>query len=206
MTIEDRAAMRTNWAGNITFHAARHSFNDVAGTPGELICLAAFEQQPNIDLDRNQITVSAGSTYGEVGQLLHERGYALANMASLPHVTIAGACATATHGSGDDRGNLATAISALEFVAANGDVVSISREHDADKLCGLAVGLGGFGAITSVTLNVVPAFSMQQGSTPVSPFPTCTPTSRRSWPALTVSACLPTGVTDRLTICASSTH
>jgi len=154
--------MRTNWAGNITFHAARHSFNDVAGTPGELICLAAFEQQPNIDLDRNQITVSAGSTYGEVGQLLHERGYALANMASLPHVTIAGACATATHGSGDDRGNLATAISALEFVAANGDVVSISREHDADKLCGLAVGLGGFGAITSVTLDVVPAFSMQQ--------------------------------------------
>lgn len=72
----------------------RHSFNDVADTPGDLICLAAFDRQPSLDRDRNQITVSPGLTYGEVGRWLHEREYALANMASLQHVTIAGELVT----------------------------------------------------------------------------------------------------------------
>ena len=93
---------------------------------------------------------------------MHDNGYALHNLASLPHITVAGACATATHGSGDSHGNLSTAVHALEIVQASGETVVFSRDQQDGLLEGAVVGLGGLGAVTKITLDVVPAFEMSQ--------------------------------------------
>ena len=177
-----------NWAGNYTYRAARlhrpttvaqvqdlvahhpkvkvlgsrHSFNDIADTPGDLISLAHFDRVVALDQDRSTVTVEAGIRYGQLCQYLHRAGYALHNMASLPHISVAGACATATHGSGDGNGNLATAVSALEVITADGELVVLSREKDGDRFRGAVVALGGLGVVTRLTLDIVPAFEIQQ--------------------------------------------
>ena len=84
------------------------------------------------------------------------------NLASLPHVSVAGACATATHGSGSKNGNLSTAVSALEIVTADGEVVTLSRQKDGDRFAGAGVALGGLGVVTKVTLDVQPTFQVRQ--------------------------------------------
>jgi alditol oxidase len=84
------------------------------------------------------------------------------NMASLPQITVGGACATATHGSGDRNGNLATAVSALRLVTATGDVVELRRDEDGDDFRAIVVGLGGFGVVTHLTLDIRPAYTVRQ--------------------------------------------
>jgi xylitol oxidase len=97
-----------------------------------------------------------------LGRALDAEGVTLHNVASLPHISVAGACGTATHGSGDRNGNLATAVRALEVVTAAGEVVTLSRERNPEHFDGMVVGLGGLGLVTEVTLEVVPTFDMQQ--------------------------------------------
>jgi alditol oxidase len=176
-----------NWAGNHIYRAARwhrpetreqvqalvrqcrrlkalgtrHSFNDIADTPEDLCSLENFSQFIRLDRERHTVTVGAGMRYGPLCQYLHREGYALHNLASLPHISVAGACATATHGSGDWNGNLATAVAALEMITADGEGVVLSREHD-EEFQGAVVGLGGLGIVTQVTLDVLPAFEMRQ--------------------------------------------
>ncbi len=82
------------------------------------------------------------------------------NLASLPHISVAGACATATHGSGVGNGNLATSVSEVELVTAEGELVTIRRGDD--DFNGVVVGLGALGVITTVTLDLVPAFDIRQ--------------------------------------------
>jgi xylitol oxidase len=108
------------------------------------------------------VTVEAGITYGELGQHLHANGYALGNMASLPHISIAGACATATHGSGTANGNLATAVSRLELVDAAGEVITLSRGEDGDRFHGAVVSLGALGVVTKLTLDIEETFDVAQ--------------------------------------------
>lgn len=180
-----------NWAGNVSFSAAqihtpptiaqlqeivrnshkvgiigaRHSFPPIADTTGALISLAQIEDPADpisIDREHNTATVNAGMTYEALGPLLHQVGYALPNMASLPQITIAGACATATHGSGEGLGNLAVPVCGLEFVAANGELVSLTRAQDGDTFYGAVVGLGALGVVTRMTLDLIPTFMMQQ--------------------------------------------
>jgi xylitol oxidase len=177
-----------NWAGNHRFGAARvhypetvaqvqelvarcaklkvlgsrHSFNAIADCTDDLISLERFEHVVAIDHERRTATVDAGIKYGQLGLQLHAQGYALHNLASLPHISVAGACATATHGSGDANGNLATAVAAMELVTADGEVVVLSREHDGDRFQGAVVGLGGLGVVTALTLDIVPTFAVQQ--------------------------------------------
>jgi xylitol oxidase len=179
---------QSNWAGNYTYSAARlhypetveqvqelvvrhsklkalgarHSFNTIADSSEDLISLEHFDQVVAIDRERRTATVGAGIRYGQLCQQLHREGYALHNMASLPHISVAGACATATHGSGDRNGNLATAVAALEMVTANGEVVVLSREQHGEQFQGAVVGLGGLGVVTKVTLDIVPTFDMRQ--------------------------------------------
>ncbi len=93
---------------------------------------------------------------------LHSKGFALHNLASLPHISVAGACSTATHGSGEKNGNLATAVSALEFVTAVGDFVKLSRQQDGDTFQGAVIGLGAIGVITKLALDIQPTFMMRQ--------------------------------------------
>ena len=177
----------TNWAGNYTYQAnrlhqpeiieqvqeivshshklkalgSRHSFNDIADSPGELVSLEHFDQ---VLLDREQRTVmvGAGIRYGELCRGLHREGFALHNLASLPHISVAGACSTATHGSGDQNGNLATAVTAMELITADGELVTFSREDQPEQFQGAVVGLGGLGIVTKLTLDILPTFDMRQ--------------------------------------------
>jgi xylitol oxidase len=182
------AGRATNWAGNIVFRAdgvhrptslaqvrglaagggkvralgSGHSFNDIADTPGALVSLADLPPAMDIDTAAATVKVAASVRYAELGRRLHDKGYALPNLASLPHISVAGSVATATHGSGDLNGNLATAVSALEFVTAGGDLVSLSRDVDGDRFRGAVVGLGALGIVVSVTLDLMPAFDVRQ--------------------------------------------
>jgi len=176
----------TNWAGTVTFDPARvhrpasvdelrrlvtrsarirplgtgHSFSPLVDAPGDLVTVAGLPPVTDLDTTRDTVTVAAGVRYGELARYLHAAGYALANLASLPHISVAGAVATGTHGSGDRTGGLATAVAALRLVTADGDVVTVRRGEDG--FAGMVVGLGGFGVVTELTLDVVPAYDVRQ--------------------------------------------
>jgi xylitol oxidase len=174
-----------NWAGNHVYRAAelhrpatlaqlreivaraprvhalgtRHSFSDV-GDSAELVALEGLAADVDVDRRRQTVTCSAWLKYGELADALAAHGMALHNLASLPHISIAGAIATATHGSGDANGNLATAVCAVELVTSDGEVLTAARgEPDFD---GLVVGLGALGIVTRVTLDVEPAYEVRQ--------------------------------------------
>lgn len=176
-----------NWAGNIAFGAERvarpgsvaelqelvagsggavralgtgHSFNAIADTTGTLVSVAGLPPVVDVDRAAGAVTVSAGLRFGEFTGALHAEGQALHNLGSLPHISVAGACATGTHGSGTRNGNLASAVRALEWVAADGSLVSL-RRGDPD-LPGAVVALGALGIVTRLTLDTVPAFDVQQ--------------------------------------------
>src|SRR2546430_17647411 len=121
-----------------------------------------MEQIVSLDPGTRTVTLGAGLTYGRLCPLLHSKGFALHNLAWLPHISVAGPCSTATHGSGDKNGNLATAVAAPETVTGAGDVVTLSRRKDGETFRGAVVGLGALGVITKITLDIQPAFMMQQ--------------------------------------------
>jgi xylitol oxidase len=140
----------------------RHSFNSIADSDHELISLQHLDQVISLDKERLTVTVDGGLRYEKLCQFLHREGFALHNLASLPHISIAGACATATHGSGNKNGNLATAVSGMELVVADGSTITLSREKDSASFPGLVVGLGGLGVVTKLTLDIQPAFEVAQ--------------------------------------------
>jgi len=176
----------TNWAGNITFGARRlhrpralaelreiiaaggplrilgsgHSFNRMADTAGDLVSLLGMPRIVEIAADRRTVRVDGGIRYGELVDRLHAEGLAVHNMASLPHISVAGAVTTATHGSGVGNGNLATAVAGLELIRGDGEQVTL-RRGDAG-FDGAVVGLGALGVVTALTLDVVPAFELRQ--------------------------------------------
>jgi alditol oxidase len=140
----------------------RHCFNNIADSKYNFLSLRSMDKVIALDPQAQTVTVEAGISYGQLAPYLESKGFALHNLASLPHISIAGACSTATHGSGVKNGNLATAVSALELVTATGDVVSLSRQKDGETFRGAVVGLGALGAITKITLDVQPTFAMRQ--------------------------------------------
>lgn len=178
--------MLTNWSGNHAFAAARvhhpttveelaaivagaarvhalgsrHSFTDVADTPGDLVSTAALPETVTIDAGLRRVRVSGGVTYGRLAELLHRQGWALATMASLPHISVAGAVATGTHGSGDRTGSLAAAVAGIEYVDAAG-AVRLAERGDPD-FDGSVVALGALGVTTHVTLDVEPSYDLRQ--------------------------------------------
>ncbi|MBP3965605.1 FAD-binding protein [Paenibacillus lignilyticus] len=177
-----------NWAGNYRYNAleihtpetveqvqelvarsnrikvlgTRHSFNGIADTGGSHLSLQKLNRVIALDRTHNRVTVEAGIRYGELCHYLHSNGYALHNLASLPHISVGGAIATATHGSGDLNGNLATAVHSLEIVKADGETIMLSRDQEDGAFTGVVVGLGALGVVTKLTLDVVPAFQMSQ--------------------------------------------
>src|SRR5437764_6109584 len=126
----------------------RHSFNRIADSDRKLLSLRALNRVVSLDRSANTVTAEGGMKYGELAPYLYSNGYALHNLASLPHISIAGACATATHGSGVRNGNLATSVAAIEFVDAAGEVIQLSRRTDAGRFDGAAVGLGALAIVT----------------------------------------------------------
>src|SRR5438445_11838507 len=107
-----------------------------------------------LDPAKHTVTVGAGITYGQLCPYLDSKGFALHNLASLPHISIAGACSTGTHGSGVKNGNLSTAVSGLEMITAAGEVVTLSRQKDGEAFQGAVVGVGALGVITKLTLDI----------------------------------------------------
>jgi xylitol oxidase len=140
----------------------RHCFNKIADSTSHLLSLKAMDEVVALDPEAHTVTVAAGMTYGQLSPYLHSEGFALHNLASLPHISVAGSCSTATHGSGEKNGNLATAVSALEFVTANGELVKLSRQKDGENFSAVVVGLGALGVVTGITLNIQPTFMMRQ--------------------------------------------
>ncbi|QXG76218.1 FAD-binding protein [Modestobacter sp. L9-4] len=140
---------------------SRHSFNGVADS-AELVSLEDMTDAASLVVspDRRTVTVDAGLKYGEITEALHREGLALHNLASLPHISVAGAVATATHGSGVGNRNLAGAVAGLELVTSDGELVRVAR-GDAD-FAGMVVGMGALGVLTRVTLDVEPEFSVAQ--------------------------------------------
>src|SRR4030095_11229124 len=150
-TSANKEAIRMNWAGNYTYKAtnyfepasaeelqqlvkksgkqkalgSRHCFNDIADSQDNQISTRQLNKIVHLDTDKNTLTVEGGARYGEFATDLDAKGYALHNLASLPHITVAGACATATHGSGVSLGNLATKVVAMEIVTPKGEIVNI---------------------------------------------------------------------------------
>jgi xylitol oxidase len=141
---------------------AGHSFNRIADTPGVLISLAGLPAGISIDAERAAATVPGGLTYQELAPRLSAAGWALPTLASLPQLTVAGACATATHGSGDGNGNLATQVSGMQLVTADGGLRTLRRDTDGDRFRGAVVGLGALGVVATLTLDLVPAFEVRQ--------------------------------------------
>ena len=176
----------TNWAGNLTYGAttlhepetiadlrrivrdatrvravgSRHSFNRIADTDDAQVSVAGLPPVVEVDAERRLVTVAAGLRYGELVERLDEAGWALPNLASLPHISVAGAISTGTHGSGDANHSLAAAVAGIELVRADGELVRLVRGDD--DLDGAVVALGRLGILTSVTLDVVPTFDVRQ--------------------------------------------
>ncbi|HEX3682544.1 MAG TPA: D-arabinono-1,4-lactone oxidase [Bryobacteraceae bacterium] len=177
----------TNWAGNIVYGTERleevssieqaqsilrsesklkvlgtkHCFNSIADSDSKFLSLKPM-RGIELDASARTVAVEAGVTYGQLGPYLDNKGYALHNLASLPHISVAGACSTATHGSGEKNPNLATAVSALEMITAAGDVVKLSREADGEEFRAAVVGLGALGVIVRVTLDIEPTYLVRQ--------------------------------------------
>jgi alditol oxidase len=177
-----------NWAGNIEYSTerlyptsslqqvrdyvkkesklkvlgTRHSFNYIADSKDCFLSLQPMNDVVKIDPAARTVTVAGSITYGKLAPYLDSQGYALHNLASLPHISVVGACMTATHGSGEKNGNLSTAVSALQLVTAAGDVVKLSRAQDGETFNGAVVGLGALGVITSITLDIQPTYQMRQ--------------------------------------------
>jgi len=146
-------------AANVRVLGSRHSFNDIADAD-ELISLEALPDDVVIDTAAGTVSFGAGLRYGALVDSLAGAGLALHNLASLPHISVAGAVATATHGSGVHNGNLATAVAGLELVTSAGELLRVSRgDPDFD---GVVVGLGALGAVTRIVLDVEPAYEVRQ--------------------------------------------
>jgi len=145
----------------LTALGSQHSFNKIADNTENQVSLKEMNKVVSLDKTANTVTIESGMRYGDLAPYLHEQGFALHNLASLPHITVAGSCATATHGSGVNNGNLSTGVAAIEFVNANGDVVALSRK-DGEQFKGAVVGLGALGVVTKLTLDLLPTFNMKQ--------------------------------------------
>ena len=183
------AAVRTrNWAGNITFSASAvhrptsveqlqglvagagrmralgsgHSFSPVADTDGGLVRLDGLPRVLEVDTAACTVTVGGGLTYGDVAPALHAAGLALPSMGSLPHISVAGASATGTHGSGSANQVLAASVVALELVTADGSLLELSREADPHRFPGAVVAMGTLGVVTRLTLAAVSGFEIAQ--------------------------------------------
>ncbi len=178
----------TNWAGNLTYSTnkltnpatvqdvqrfvtnqsqfkvlgTRHCFNNIADSKHQFLNLSNLPADIEINAASHTVTLGSAVRYGQLADYLHQQGYGLHNLASLPHISVAGSTATATHGSGIHNGNLSSAVAALEFITAAGKTVTLSREKNGDEFLASVVHLGAIGVVTRVTLDIQPTYQVRQ--------------------------------------------
>jgi xylitol oxidase len=160
VTSVDQVASLIAEGGRFRALGTRHSFNDLADTAGTHVDVSSLELEPSVDEEHHRVTVPAGMTYGTLGRFLQERGWALANLGSLPHISVGGACATATHGSGALNQSLAAAVCGIDLVAGRG--LRISLDASDARFHGSVVALGALGIATSLTLRIEPTYEVRQ--------------------------------------------
>lgn len=177
-----------NWAGNIEYSTdkldapatleqvrelvkkynklkvlgTRHCFNRIADSTDRFLSLGHFDPVMEVDPVALTVTVGPGITYGQLGPYLDSKGFALHNLASLPHISVAGAITTGTHGSGVKNGSLSTAVSAMEFVTADGEILTLSRAKDGERFAAAVISLGAIGVLTKLTLDIQPTYQVRQ--------------------------------------------
>jgi len=185
---KQQGPLRSNWAGNFTYSTqtleepdkgeallaainkqeklkvlgTRHSFNAIADSQHRQLSLAKMDPNIQLSTDRGTVSVNGALQYGVLAKILQEEGFALHNLASLPHISVAGACATGTHGSGDQNGNLSTAVTEMEMIKANGEIKVFSEETNPEELRASIVHLGALGVVTRLRLRIEPAFTVRQ--------------------------------------------
>src|SRR5260221_320693 len=176
----------TNWAGNLTYSTdsiwrvntleeardlvkkhpklkvlgTRHCFNNIADSKDHFLSLAQLNKVLAVDTAGHTVTVEAGVHYGELAVFLNDKGYALHNLASLPHISVAGGCATATHGSGVHNGNFSSAVTGMELITASGELVTLSKHSE--QFPWAVINFGGLGAVKKVSLSGQPSYQMRQ--------------------------------------------
>ncbi len=178
----------SNWAGNVAFRAtgvhtprsveelqllvtrgdplravgSRHSFTRIADTTGHQVSMAALPRVLEVDSATRSVRVSAGLRYGDLAGALSQAGLALPNLGSLPHISVAGSCATGTHGSGMRNPVLSAGVGSLTMVTAGGDLLRVDRESHGEDYGGFVIALGRLGIVTELVLDLVPAFEVAQ--------------------------------------------
>ncbi|WP_368498227.1 FAD-binding protein [Herbiconiux sp. A18JL235] len=154
-------------ASRVRALGSRHSFNDIAdpGEGGLLLSLAALsgdEASIEIDPDARTVTVGSATRYAALATHLEQHGWALENMGSLPHISVGGATATGTHGSGERNRNLSAAVVGVELIDGSGSLVTLTESGDPERFPGAVIALGALGVVTRLTLRIVPSYRMRQ--------------------------------------------
>ncbi|MFM7537686.1 MAG: D-arabinono-1,4-lactone oxidase [Acidimicrobiales bacterium] len=137
-----------------------HSFTDTVVTDGELILLDRYGEVLAVDPSAMTVTVQAGIPLHRLNAALLARGLALPNLGDIDRQTIAGAIATATHGTGVRHHGIASQVVGLRLVAGDGRIVACTAEQEPEVFHCARVGLGALGVVSTVTLAVVPAFHL----------------------------------------------
>ncbi len=140
-----------------------HSFTEAALTDGTMLRVEALNRVLDADPASGLVKVEAGIVLADLNERLHERGLALENLGDIDRQTLAGAISTATHGTGTGLRNISAQVEAIELVTADGELRSL---EGGGELLAARVGLGALGAIYSVTLRAVPAFTLHRVDTP----------------------------------------
>lgn len=162
LSVEELQGLLESQLQRVTVAGTGHTFNFIADNLHNRLSLRLLPRVLRLDAPGRTVTVDAGAKYDDLCPFLHRHGFALHNLASLTQLSIAGACSTAVHGSGDRNGGLATAVSALELATAAGKLIHLSRRTSPEAFPGAVVGLGGLGVITRITLDIQPAFTVRQ--------------------------------------------
>jgi len=160
VSTEDELRQALEGTGPVHALGTRHSFTDLPDTIGTLIEMSGFDRPAVIDAESRTVRITAGTRYGVLAKQLHDAGWALHNTGSLPHISVGGATSTGTHGSGDRNGVLTSAVAGIRFLDANGEAHEIRRGEP--DFAALAVGVGAFGILTELVLDIQPTYDVRQ--------------------------------------------
>lgn len=146
---------------------AGHSFTSIACTDGVMVDLSGYRRVLGHDPETRRVTVEAGIPLHVLCDELDARGLALENMGDIAYQSIAGATATATHGTGWHFGNLSSRIVGMRIITGDGTVLDCTEDENPEVLRVARVGLGALGIASAITLEAVPAFRLHAIEEPI---------------------------------------
>ncbi|RDI43297.1 D-arabinono-1,4-lactone oxidase [Nocardia mexicana] len=167
---EDLADLLASAAGSgqtVRVAGAGHSFTDAVLTDGMLLTMSKLNRILQVDRAAGQVRVEAGATLNELSNALHPLGLAFPNLGDIDVQTIAGATATATHGTGAALQNISAALHSVELMLADGSRVELNEQTDPDGWRAARVNVGALGVVTAATLQLVPSFVLEGIERPV---------------------------------------